>query len=433
MNWSNISEIITFQIIFYIIIRILNGKTKIPQPIYPLLSIGIILLLSITKHIVYDLYYLFFFLADIFIYFFFPVISIKNLRKTQIIYICLAINGLLSLINVITIFISTLIIPNIATTGLPNIATNIFLVIIVYLLSTSQKFCHFIINIMTLAKNVKITIVVFIWEQLILVSALIALLSLFPDKPIISLTCFLIVIVMVVSLIGIYLLISNNLKSTYYQQLNKTIQNNMNEQVRYYEKLSAANENLRKFRHDFNNIKIGLNAYLKANDTNSAINYLNDCNILIDTSDEILHTGHHIVDALFSDKLQTTKNNNINIEFEGLIPSGILTPVDLCIIFGNTLDNAIEACLKMEDSVVKNINVKVQQNHDYVFITFANPCIDNLEINNNTVFTTKENTEMHGIGLYSIKQVLNKYDGHLSLHCENNLFTTEIDFCLSNK
>ena len=114
-----------------------------------------------------------------------------------------------------------------------------------------------------------------------------------------------------------------------------------------------------------------------------------------------------------------------------MIPQNILTPVDLCIIFGNTLDNAIEACLKIDNDKVKSIYVTVKQNNDYIFVTFTNPTFENDEIKNNTIATSKDNHDIHGIGIYSIKQVLKKYDGHINLHCENNLFTTEIDFCIS--
>ena len=203
----------------------------------------------------------------------------------------------------------------------------------------------------------------------------------------------------------------------------------MVKQVNYYEHLAKANEDLRKFRHDYNNLKIGLIAYLQKNNINGAMQYLKDCNQIIETND-LFHTGHHIVDALFSDKSNTARANNIDISFDGFIPQNVLTPVDLCIIFGNALDNAIEACLKINNDKIKSISVSVKQNNDYIFVTFTNPTSENVEIKNNTIVTTKDNHATHGIGLYSIQQVLKKYDGHMNLNCENNLFTTEIDFCI---
>lgn len=434
MSWSNISEIITFQITLYvIIINTLNGKPKKIIYFCPVFTFIIIYFLWLLNSYSINLYHIMFFIADIVFYFIFPVIFTSNIKKSKVVYTSLLLIGIFSLFSIITSFIVTFISKDLAKTNIPSIAINISLLFVFCFLSTKQILSKFTTQVISISKTIKLLLVFLVWELLLLTTSLTVLLSLNTNNPIVSLTCFFIFLIIIASCIVSYLLVINNLKSKYYKRINSTIQNNMNEQVRYYEKLYVANENLRKFRHDFNNLKIGLNTYLKANDTVGALNYLNDCDMLIETSNEILHTGHHIVDALFSDKLQIAKKNNISIKFEGLIPSDILSPVDLCIIFGNTLDNAIEACLKIENNTEKVINVTVKQNHDYIFITFTNPCVENVEIKNNTMRTTKENTEMHGIGLYSIKQILKEYDGHLTLRCENNIFATEIDFCISTK
>lgn len=86
----------------------------------------------------------------------------------------------------------------------------------------------------------------------------------------------------------------------------------------------------------------------------------------------------------------------------------------------------------LKNDTVKNINVTVKQNYDYVFVTITNPTPTNIKIKNNNILTTKKDNELHGIGLSSIKQILKKYDGHLLLSCEHNIFTTELDFCISS-
>ena len=57
-----------------------------------------------------------------------------------------------------------------------------------------------------------------------------------------------------------------------------------------------------------------------------------------------------------------------------------------------------------------------------------NPVTEKVIINNNSVTTTKDNKDDHGIGLYSVKKILKKYDGHLTMSCSNTTFTTRIDF-----
>ena len=420
MNWNAIIEIITLQITLYVIfIKVLKKQIKKCIFLHPIISIIVFFLLEKTNY-----NNAIFFFSNIILYFILPIISLKKAKIKQIIFISFAVVGMFSLINSITSFLFLLFNVDIFISQILNIIINIVLVLLLIFLS--YKSDAFYIH----SKSVKIVFIMSLWILFILISLLTVILSQYPDTPIITLACFLIILVLIISLVVIYLLIMNNIKSTYYKKLNTTIQNNMIKQVNHYERLAEANESLRKFRHDFNHLKIGLFAYLQNNNITGAMQYIEDCNQIIKT-DNLFHTGHYIVDALFSDKAITARENNINISFSGLIPQNILTPVDLCMIFGNALDNAIEACLKIDNDKAKSISVSVKQNNDYIFVTFTNPTFENVEIKDNTIITTKENHDIHGIGLYSIKQVLKKYNGHMNLHCENNLFTSEIDFCIS--
>lgn len=233
---------------------------------------------------------------------------------------------------------------------------------------------------------------------------------------------------MIISFAAFYMLFTNNLRSIYYKTLNKTIESNMNSQVKYYEQLLKSNENLRKFRHDFSNIKIGLNSYLSNKDIDGAKEYLNSLNIMMSETPIIFHSGNNIIDSLLSDKENYVKDSNINIIFEGIIPECAIKPVELCIIFGNILDNAIESCQNINNSDLKEIKISSIQKQSYLFISITNPVNETVIIDNNNISTTKGNTELHGIGLYSVKQVLNNYHGHLHLSCKDKIFTTEIDF-----
>ncbi|MBQ8600000.1 MAG: sensor histidine kinase, partial [Clostridia bacterium] len=112
----------------------------------------------------------------------------------------------------------------------------------------------------------------------------------------------------------------------------------------------------------------------------------------------------------------------------GLIPKEVIDPVDLCIVFGNALDNAIEACLKLPHEEMKKISISAKQNADLFFIKITNPVVKQVKIRNNMIMTTKEDVFSHGIGLYSIRKVAEKYNGHLDLQCNDRLFITEIDF-----
>lgn len=127
------------------------------------------------------------------------------------------------------------------------------------------------------------------------------------------------------------------------------------------------------------------------------------------------------------------KDNNITIEFDGLITEEPIAPIDLCIVFGNALDNAIEACAKLKDEKNKTIIISTKTKGDMFFLKIANPVSEDVKIINNTVSTTKQDAFSHGIGLYSIRKVVEKYNGNMKIECKQQLFSIEMEFVLEKE
>lgn len=425
MHWSFISEITICQLAIYITLKkLFDTEFKKIIVLCPILCICLLTILELTNY-----YYPWYLITDIILYFAIPIAVIKKTKISRIIFISLTILGVSSLVNVSTSFIVTFINPAEDISSNYNVIEN-FVFLLITILFLNKKHIKILHNFISLSNNVKITFVIFIWELFILISLLTILLSLYPGKAIISLVCFLIVLLMIISLLAFYLLINNNLKSIYLKRVNETINDNMDKQVTYYEKLISNYEDIRKFKHDINNIRIGLSALVTNKDLEGVIAYLNSLYSSINDSSILFNTGHRIIDAMLSDKLKTSQENNIHIVFSGMIPSDAINPVDLCIIFGNLVDNSIEACQRIKSESNKTISISANKKQDYMFITITNPVIENIRIKNNTIPSTKEDKQMHGIGLYSVKQVLKKHHGHLQLSCKDNTFTSKIDFQL---
>ncbi len=419
-----ISEIICFQIIIYLFLRnAFNGRISKRIIICPIISLVLIFLLKTTNY--NDVL---FFATDVILYFVLPPLIVTDIKRKRIIYSSIVIVGFFSLVNIVPFFLSTFFSKNSVLISTINILLDVVLLTIAAFLFKRQKFKVSVFYITSLSKWIKIVSTFFIWELVILFSLLTVCLLQYPNSPTISFVCFLIIVVMIISFAAFYMLFTNNLRSKYYKTLNKTLEANANSQVKYYEQLLKSNDDLRKFRHDLNNIKIGLNSYLSNNDVDGATEYLNSLNIIITDNPIIFHTGNSTIDSLLSDKANYVKNSNINILFEGIIPECSIKPVELCIIIGNILDNAIESCQKINNSDLKVIKISSMQKQNFLFITITNPVNENVIINNDNIPTTKSDTETHGIGLYSVKQVLNNYNGHLHLSCKDRIFTVEIDY-----
>lgn len=223
------------------------------------------------------------------------------------------------------------------------------------------------------------------------------------------------------------------LTNSYLKSQNEKFQKDIEAQAKHYSDLAKANYELRRFKHDFNNIKIGLEKTLGDNDYEAALSILENSNYdFQNIAEKMLEfdTGNGIVDALLSDKQSKANKSNTRIVFSGSVPPDSIAPTDLCVLFGNTLDNAIEACEKFEDETEKTIFVSCKCNSGFAFISITNPVADDVVIRGNSIDSTKADKASHGYGLYSLNKIVKKLDGSLNLSCEDRIFKVDIDLSL---
>lgn len=225
------------------------------------------------------------------------------------------------------------------------------------------------------------------------------------------------------------IMIANAIGKSFYTQQSKIFERQIKTQANHYAILSKSNYELRRFKHDYKNLCIGINKYIKDGDFESAEKMLKNCDsLLIQATNSLVKfdTGNGIVDAILTEKQEKAKNNNIVITFEGAISTNAIVDTDLCVLFGNTLDNAIEACEKIKTDNKKIISVVCKFKCGFMFLKITNPVAENITIYNNSIKTTKQDKSNHGFGLYSIQKIVKKYDGTLAFSCENKTFTCEI-------
>lgn len=421
MNINNIVEIIATEFsIYYLIYKYLGHNMNKSFILCPIVTAVLIVLSEINNYS--DIL---FFINYFTLYFLLPTIIVKSKKYLPVM---VGISGVLSLINMMSNFILSLTeLPDLIY-ALCHIIINTLIIICIILLSLNKNIISGFRLLYENSKRIFIVIDIYIWELLCLICALANLFVAYPHTQIATFVSILIVLSMVISFITFFLLISKNMKSIHYQSINKQVEKNIEEQINYYNRLSQYNDDLRKFRHDYKNLQIGLLAQLKEGNVDEAINFLNDCNSMVSTPDVMFHTGNTVIDSLLFDKLSQVKGNNITLNFNGIFPQDPMNTADLCVVFGNLVDNTIEACLKLPKSQTKNIEIFLTPQQDYLFISFINPVAEKAEIDNNSAATTKDNKDEHGIGLYSVKKILKKYDGHLSIDCNATTFTTRIDF-----
>ena len=100
--------------------------------------------------------------------------------------------------------------------------------------------------------------------------------------------------------------------------------------------------------------------------------------------------------------------------------------VDICNIFGNALENAIESVLTIEDKEKRLIHVTVSQVNGFVMIKIENYYEGTLHTDGDEYLTTKRDKKYHGYGIKSIKYTADRYDGAVYINTENNWFDMKI-------
>lgn len=196
-------------------------------------------------------------------------------------------------------------------------------------------------------------------------------------------------------------------------------------QAESIEALNASYTAQRKLTHDFNAHLATLSSYLDNEQIKDAQDYITT--LQEQQTDRILiaNTHNSTIDALLNQKAQVAKKNSIDIRFKVNDLSGIkVAPIDLVIIIGNLLDNAIEACVKLpagEREIYAQLLLE-----DTLFLSFRNTSPP-VEIVNGYIATTKKPPDLHGFGLQNIKTALGKYDSFYDMAYEDGYFAFTIE------
>ncbi len=177
---------------------------------------------------------------------------------------------------------------------------------------------------------------------------------------------------------------------------------------------------------------IGVQELINEGNIDGALELMQKGNFAFSESpSEKFETGNGIVDAILSEKQRMAESVNTVIEFEGAVPTEKIAPTDLCVIFGNTIDNAIEACEKVHVNGKNVISVSCRSAGGFIFVNISNPVENDIPISQNIIKTSKQNKSEHGFGLYSLKKAANKYNGTMKLACVDRVFTVNLELEIS--
>ena len=138
-------------------------------------------------------------------------------------------------------------------------------------------------------------------------------------------------------------------------------------------------------------------------------------------------TGNKVLDTVLTTKSLYCAKHGITFT---CVADGTLLDfmdvMDICSIFGNALDNAIECELKIADKEKRLIHVTVSKQKQFLILRFENYYEEALKYQEGRLVTTKKDKENHGYGLKSIRYTVNKYDGAVSIDTQENWFELKV-------
>jgi len=193
-------------------------------------------------------------------------------------------------------------------------------------------------------------------------------------------------------------------------------------QIEFYKMLNEQYLQMERLRHDMKNHVLALYGLWDKREFDKAGNYLEKMmeNGNIGGSDEV--TGNHAIDALLYNKKKESEVLSIRWVSDVQLPKTCtVDEFDLCVLFGNLLDNAIKACSEITDAEYRFVDIQSQQVKGCLLLVMKNGTImrDAKEIK-------------RGIGLLNIDETVRKYDGTVNMKAENHVFEISVLIPMSN-
>lgn len=180
---------------------------------------------------------------------------------------------------------------------------------------------------------------------------------------------------------------------------------------------------MRGWRHDYHSHLQSLKVKLNQGQIEEAAKYLNELEEDLDDIHQLVESGNVNVDAILNSKLSLAIEQEIDVNVKVAIPDKLpLSDIDCCVLLGNLIDNAIEACEKVEENKFIRLYIGIYKKQLYMSITNAtNEVVRKYD----EEYISKKRGN-HGHGLKRINKVVEKYNGYINRKNEPGVFVCEI-------
>ena len=200
---------------------------------------------------------------------------------------------------------------------------------------------------------------------------------------------------------------------------------------KHYDEVETVYRKMRGWRHDYHNHIQVLKAHMELKEYERAQEYLDMLAEDLAAVDTVIKTGNVMVDAILNSKLTLMRDKEIRVDVTAIVPQEVdILGVDLAVLIGNLLDNAMEACMQVTKKEDRFLRIYIDIIKKQLYISVINSMEGSLLRSGAQYLSTKQG--MHGFGLLRIDSIVSKYHGYINRQSEPGVFATEVTLPLMN-
>ena len=217
----------------------------------------------------------------------------------------------------------------------------------------------------------------------------------------------------------------DNISALLVEQMNKRISA---EQNRYYEHqvemMKTTLDNLKTLRHDLKNRIAPLYPLAESGNTKELLEKISELSNMTEVTKEYSKSGNKIFDSIINFKLQNAESMHINVHVEINAPTELSIPTfDIAVILGNLLDNAIESTSKVQDPWIR---ILIVYDKGRLIFEISNSYDGVILKESDHFLTRKSNNASHGLGIKSIKNIIDQHEGILDINYDKHIFNVKV-------
>ncbi|MBQ8160752.1 MAG: GHKL domain-containing protein [Clostridia bacterium] len=193
---------------------------------------------------------------------------------------------------------------------------------------------------------------------------------------------------------------------------------------RHVDEVETMYRRTRAWHHDMRNHLQTMKAYMELREYDRAEDYLESLAQDLQGVDTLVKTGNVSVDAIIGSKLNLMRERGIRVDATAYLPEELpFSALDLCILLGNLLDNAMEACVQVneEDRFVR-LYMDVIRSQFYLCVSNS---MQGTAQRQGGRYVSRKSGE-HGFGILRIDQMVKQHRGLVNRQSEEGVFATEI-------